>query len=183
MDNRLGRVGSLCLWNRLPQFPVRLTVQLVSFDEHRSTLFCRVEKYKVGRNALVLLHFDYMSDLDILGRNWLHLVVSLPDDFIRGTVQILVTGPPGDIVNCLFSHCHEQHECQRRYVCEQESDFQEGNELREGDAEEEEVEEELELVDEHHGDERDDVVFLVVQSVRWERCGQGVSGALQFSFL
>ena len=116
-----------------------------------------------------------MADSDILRSDWLHLIVSLSDDFILRVVQVFVTGPSGDVVYSLFGHGDEQHKGQRRYIREQKSDLEEWNELREGDAEEEEVEEELELVDQHHRDECDDVVLLVVQPVSWEGCRQGVA--------
>ena len=124
-----------------------------------------------------------MADSDILRSDWLHLIVSLSDDFILRVVQVFVTGPSGDVVNSLFGHGDEQHKGQRRYIREQKSDLEEWNKLREGNAEEEEVEEELELIDQHYRDECDDVVLLVVQPVSWEGCRQGVARAFQFSFL
>lgn len=57
----------LCLRNRLPEFPIRLTIELVCLDEDRATLCSGLKQNEVGRYALSLVNLDDHANRDVFG--------------------------------------------------------------------------------------------------------------------
>lgn len=161
--------------HRLSQLPVSLAIQLVSPDEYRPALLCGIYQDEVSRDALILMNLDYLADLH-LRRCDMRIVALASHSLIPLIVQFLVALPPLYVIPGLLHQCNCEDKGQGCNVGEQKSDLQRGDQLGETDEEEEEVEEELELVEEHHRDEGQQVILRVVELVT-----QVALGAVVFS--
>ena len=151
----------------LAQLPVRLSVKLVRPDEDTSILVGRVEKQAVSREALILEHFDDVTDVKLCRS--LHAPLSISFKvLVLLVVHDLVLLVAADIVDSLLDHAHHDDKDQGRYVSERVAHLESRDELRDADDQEEQVVEEFELIEQHDGDERDDVVAIVLKLVRHE---------------
>ena len=160
----------LSKWNSFSEFPIRLTVKLVSFDENTATLLSGFKKDQIGWHSLALRNLDNLADFYVFGADGhdaAHaptLRRSLKHSILR-VVQVLIPPKTIEIVHAFFNHGHYQYECKRCNISEKEADFEEGHKLTDGDQEEKHVEEEFELVVEHSGYKAEHIVFLVVQLI------------------
>jgi hypothetical protein len=152
----------------LAEFPVSLTIELVSFNEDAAAILSGFEKDQVGRDSLTLSNLDDLADFYIFGgdrHNRTHALLLARQNCVLRIVQIFVSAEPIEVVKSFFDHRHDQYEGKRCDVGEKEANFQEGDELTHCDQQEEQVEEEFELIEEHFRDESEDVVLLVVKLV------------------
>lgn len=97
-------------WNCLPKFPVSLTVQLVSPDEHCPCLLGSIEQQKICWQSLVLVHFDDHTNLQIHGVDDFESIVG--QYFVFGGVHNFVSPVPLDVIECFFAHRNEEDEAQ-----------------------------------------------------------------------
>ena len=161
----------LSLWNRLSQLPIRLTIQLISLNENITTGLCRLEQDKICGDALSLNNLDYMANFDIFrsdGNNATQALLLPLQDSVFRVIQLLVPPESIEVIYTFLDHGHDEYEGQRCDVSEQETDFEEWHKLADSDDQEEHVEEKLELIVQHLEDEAKNVVFLVVQAIRYE---------------
>jgi len=110
------------------------------------------------------MYLDNVADLHICRRD-MRIVALDSNSLITLIVQFLIALPSLNVIPCLLHQGHREHKSQGSNVGEQESDFQCRDQLRETDKEEEEVEEELELVEEDHRDEGQQIILGVVELV------------------
>ena len=154
----------LSVGHSLPQLPISLAIQLISPDEYRPALLCGIEENEVSRDALILMYLDNVTDLHVCRRD-MRIVALDSNSLVALIIQFLVTLPSLNVIPGLLHQGDREHESQGGNVSEQESDFQGRDQLRETDKEEEEVEEELELVEEDHRDEGQQIILRVVELV------------------
>jgi hypothetical protein len=166
MVDAIRRRGLLGETYCFPEFPVCLSIQLVSSDKDASTLLCCVEEDQVSWQSLVFCDFDYHTGLEIL--TFSGFVAISSKNLVLLLIHILVSPIPLDIVIGLLAHGDKEHKAERRQVSKQEPDPQERNQLGKSDQKEKEVEKELKFVEKHHRDETEDGIFLVVKLVRVE---------------
>ena len=123
------RKGLLGVLHRLSEFPISLSIQLVCPDKHmRSRFFSGVHHDHIGRNPLVLLNFNNISDSDLDRLNGL-LDSSLVDSVILLRVQILVSPTSEYIVPGFFDHGNNEDKHERSDISEGKADFESGYEL------------------------------------------------------
>jgi hypothetical protein len=110
------------------------------------------------------MYLDYVADLHVRRRD-MSIVALDSNSLVALIVQFLVSLPSLNVIPGLLHQGDREHESQGGNVGEQESDFQGRDQLRETDEEEKEVEEELELVEEDHRDEGQQIILSVVEIV------------------
>ena len=111
-----------------------------------------------------MINPNYISDPDILTRYAIFYSLQCYPA-ILSLVELFISPTPHDVIPCFFDHCDGEDKDKRSHVGKQESDSKGRNELTESNKQEEQVEEELKLVDEHDGNESNDVVLLIANSI------------------
>ena len=122
----------LCDIYSLPQLPVSLTVQLIGPDENGSRLLCCLEQNEVGRDALVLMDLDDVSNTQIRGIYLFECSILLEfaigstrkrkewvDLLVFHVIQLFVFSHPLDVIKFLLDDRDAQNENQWGDICEQ----------------------------------------------------------------
>jgi hypothetical protein len=77
-------------------------------------------------------------------------------------VKSLVLLVSGNVIDCLLDESDHEHKSQGSNVGEEEADSQSWHELRQRYQQEEQIVKELELVEEDHGQERQQIVLIIL---------------------
>jgi hypothetical protein len=158
-------MGVLGLSDWSPELPVRFSIQLVRSDENGARFVSGVDETNICRRPLIVLNFDDISYFDTVRSN-IFVEPRLGKFLVLSAIDFPVPLKPCDIVDSFLKDSNHQNKDQRCDVSEHEAHFEGRDELGNGDQQEEQVKEELELVVEHDRDQRDGVVFRVLDLVR-----------------
>ena len=92
----------MCDGHSLSKFPVGLPVQLVSANEHSSSLLGRVEQQQISRDPLVLADLDYMADFQSLAGN--RLIPGFGQDLMTFGIHLCISSVAKEVIGGFFKH-------------------------------------------------------------------------------
>ncbi len=115
--------------NRLSQFPVRFTIELVSSDEHSPILLACGENDHIGWNSLIWLDFDKLTNLDIFAQNGPS--ASFLYECVFLVVGLIISFLSVDIIVGFLKKSKTKDKKQRCDVSEEKAHFEHINELTE----------------------------------------------------
>ena len=114
---------------RTSNFPVSLTIKLVSTDEQAAGGVTRPEKKQVGWSALVRMQHDQVADFDVPRLSLLDDSALQIQQLVKHSVDLPVLVVAGQVIHELFDQGYAQHENERQDERDQEADAQRGDYL------------------------------------------------------
>ena len=98
-----------------PEFPIGLTVQLVSSDEYTAVLLTGGEDDHICRYSLIWLNLDELTHFDIFTEDG--TFACFLNQGVLLVVGLVISFFPVDIIIGFFEDSKSEHEQQGRHVC------------------------------------------------------------------